>query len=109
LNSFIDIAQGGFRRHRSTLDQVLTLHEIISKYPDLHTVYLDIKAAYDCTNRPLLWTELYNNASDPNSQYTRSTLIPIMRCLFDHIIARLLVNGSKSEDIPVKNGLLQGT
>ncbi|TPX40458.1 hypothetical protein CcCBS67573_g10623, partial [Chytriomyces confervae] len=108
-NSFTDIAQGGFRRNRSTLDQLLTLHEIIAAHPDLHAVYLDIQAAYDCTNRPLLWTELFDNPKDPNPQITHSVLIPIFRCLFDHNVARLLVSGSKSADIPVARGLLQGT
>ncbi|TPX41220.1 hypothetical protein CcCBS67573_g10588 [Chytriomyces confervae] len=108
-NSFLDVAQGGFRRNRSTLDQVLTLHEMIAVHPDLHAIYLDIQAAYDCTNRGLLWTELYNNPHDPNSQMTHSILLPLFRCLFDHNVAHLLVSGSKSDTIEVKRGLLQGT
>ena len=36
-------------------------------------------------------------------------MIPLLRTLFDHNRAYLLVNGSRSEPIPVARGLLQGT
>ena len=58
-NRVVDIAQGGFRRKRSTLDQLFNLNELIAKYPDMNAVYLDIKAAYDCVNRELLWSSLH--------------------------------------------------
>jgi hypothetical protein len=43
--------QGGFRHRRSTLDQVFTLHEIMVEKPNLHHVFLDLKAAYDMVDR----------------------------------------------------------
>ncbi len=50
--------QRGFRMHRSTLDQVYVLDEIIRANPKLHNVYLDLKAAYDLVERQLLWKRM---------------------------------------------------
>ena len=106
-NRVVDIAQGGFRRKRSTLDQLFNINELIVKYPGMNAVYLDIKAAYDCVNRELLWSSLYALGHD-NDQF-RSIVIPLLRTLFDHNRAYLLVNGSRSDPISVTRGLLQGT
>lgn len=106
----IDPAQGGFRPGRSTLDQVIGLHEIIAQHKgQLKTVYLDIKAAYDCIDRRLLWTKLAALEHDSNRDRTLRLLIPLLRQLFDRNSAVLLVAGSKSEPLPVTRGLLQGT
>ena len=106
-NRVVDIAQGGFRRKRSTLDQLFNINELIVKYPGMNAVYLDIKAAYDCVNRELLWSSLYA-LGHGNDQF-RGIVIPLIRTLFDHNRAYLLVNGSRSEPIAVTRGLLQGT
>ena len=53
VESFVDVAQGGFRRHRSTMDQILTLHEILVRQPTMKVAYLDIQAAYDECHREL--------------------------------------------------------
>ena len=58
----LDIAQGGFRMKRSTIDQVASLHELVihqrrKKKPVL-VCFLDIKAAYDSVHQALLWKKL---------------------------------------------------
>ncbi|KAJ3021240.1 UNVERIFIED_CONTAM: hypothetical protein HDU68_009724, partial [Siphonaria sp. JEL0065] len=37
VNQMLDIAQGGFRDNRSTMDQILNLNEVLARYPDLIT------------------------------------------------------------------------
>jgi hypothetical protein len=105
----LDIAQGGFRDNRGTIDQVFNLHELITRFPDLTVTYLDMKAAYDCVNRNLIWSELAENPLDPDLNFTRGVLIPLLRSLFDFNTAHLLVLGFRSNGIPVRRGLLQGT
>ena len=106
----VDYAQGGFRPNRSTLDQVATLHEVIAQHKGkLPVVYLDIKAAYDCVDRRLLWTQLANLDVDDTRERTRGLLIPLLRQLFDANSALFLVGGQKSEPLFVSRGLLQGT
>ena len=55
----LDIAQGGFRKGKSTYDLILALDMIVK---DRHRkrkpgwqAFLDIKGAYDSVNRDLLW------------------------------------------------------
>ena len=91
------------------MDQVLTLNELNDQHPDIVKAFLDIQAAYDCTNRELLWTALLQNPQDRNPDDTRSIVVPLLRSLFDHNRAHLLVLGHKSDAIPVTRGLLQGT
>jgi hypothetical protein len=105
----LDIAQGGFRDNRGTIDQVFNLHELITRHPNLTVTYLDMKAAYDCVNRNLIWSDLAENPLDPDLNFTRGVLIPLMRSLFDFNTAHLLVLGFRSDGIEVRRGLLQGT
>ena len=109
VNRMLDMAQGGFREVRSTMDQVYTLHELIDEHPDTKVAYLDIATAYDCTNRELMWTDLFTNDTDPNQEVTLGWLGPILRALFDYNTATLLIAGTKSRPIAVRRGLLQGT
>ncbi|KAG0162440.1 hypothetical protein DFQ29_004116, partial [Apophysomyces sp. BC1021] len=79
----LDIAQGGFRAKRSTLDQALCLHEIMGDFakhgqePPV-VVFLDIKAAYDSTDRTIIWETLRHYVSEP--------LLRLLRNMFDDII-----------------------
>ena len=110
VESNVDIAQGGFRPGRSTLDQVMGLHEIIAQQKGkLPVVYLDIKAAYDCVDRRLLWTRLAHLDDDQHRQRTHNLLIPLLRQLFDLNSAIFLVSGQQSNPLTVQRGLLQGT
>ena len=105
-----DIAQGGFRPGRSTLDQVIGLHEIIARHKGkLKVAYLDIKAAYDCVDRRLLWSQLANVKIDDKRTFTYTVLIPLLRILFDCNVAKFLVQGQISNPLEVTRGLLQGT
>ena len=53
MNAFdrqLHISQGGFRKKRSTLDQIAMLQEICRHHPAAYHAFLDIQAAYDCVN-----------------------------------------------------------
>jgi hypothetical protein len=71
LNSpSLDIVQGGFRSQRSSLDQVLALHDICRQHKqdykeDPVLAFLDIKSAYDTVDRNIIWGELAKTASNP--------------------------------------------
>ena len=109
VESFVDVAQGGFRRHRSTMDQILTLHEILVRQPTMKVAYLDIQAAYDECHRELVWQDLHIKVSAAQQGLFRRGILPLLRSLFDHCFAFLLVLGAKSEAIEVVRGFLQGT
>lgn len=61
-----------------------------------------MKAAYDCVNRKILWSDMAEYGMNQH-------MISVCRSLFDHNIANLVVNGQQSRDIRCRRGLLQGS
>jgi hypothetical protein len=106
LNPAVDLLskfQGGFRKTRSTLDQILSLHEIQVNQAEFHQVFLDLRAAYDTVNRSKLWIKM-------DEQFgVQANLLEILKNLFDHNYSHLVINGTASESIPNCRGLLQGS
>ena len=98
--------QGGFREHRSTLDQAATLQQTMTaRYrmgmPTL-VAFLDIKAAYDSVDRQLLWAGCKRaGISDP--------VIRMLGGMFDHNMSRVVVDGRAGTWFPNHVGLMQGS
>lgn len=102
-----DIAQGGFRHKRSTVDSIASLHEAIlqrkattGKYPIV--AYLDIQAAYDTVERSILWREVAERGFNHE-------LLVALKELFDHNKSCVSLQGAKSREIEQPVGLLQGS
>ena len=103
----LNTCQGGFRKGRSTIDQVTSLHEAIcqrkrdmKKSPTI--AFLDIKAAYDSVDREILWERMRVLGS-------RGAVMDILRSLFDHNTSRVVIGGEESKEIVHGRGLLQGS
>lgn len=95
-------SQGGFRPKRSTLHQCYSLDEVMTGSPDAIHAFLDLKAAYDCVNRGMLWRDM-------KAYGVNEHMIAVCQSLFDFNVANLVVNGKQSEDIKCARGLLQGS
>jgi hypothetical protein len=80
---FISRTQGGFKMKCSTYNQITALNEIIKKHPNAVHAFLDIKAAYDCVDRRILWSIIEKL---PNMN---QCLVRILKGLFDHNVSRL--------------------
>jgi hypothetical protein len=107
LDGKLDAAQGGFRRKRSTIDQIACLQEaIVQRKKTLGrapvTAYLDIKAAYDTVYRPLLWESLKEGG-------VRGNLLRAVMALFEGNTSRVAVQGHQSRAIQQEVGLMQGS
>jgi Reverse transcriptase (RNA-dependent DNA polymerase) len=94
--------QGGFRHKRSTLDSVFCLHEVMLEHPDMVSVFLDLKAAYDLVDRRVLFIQL-------RKMKLSSEVIKVLEKLFNNNKSYLIVKGRKSEPIYNLRGLLQGS
>ena len=61
-NSILSDAQCGFRKGRSTIDHIFTLHAAIQKQfvnnAKLYVAFIDFRKAYDTVNRNVLWSVL---------------------------------------------------
>ena len=99
--------QGGFRESRSCYDQVETLQLAIKQqrqrpHQRPHLAFLDIKAAYDSVPRSELWRRL-------GALEVPSPVVGILRALFDHNSAQLVVGGKRSPAFDLPAGVLQGS
>lgn len=98
--------QNGFRRNRSTLDACAilqqTLVEMRTRRKTPSIAFLDIKAAYDTVPRGIV----YKKCSDIGMN---STLISILRGLFEGCRSTVRMKAEESRHIEHKLGLLQGS
>lgn len=102
MEDILHPSQGGFRPKRSTLHQCYALDEVMQGNPNAIHAFLDLKAAYDCVNRSILWRDM-------KSYGVSEHMIAVCQSLFDFNVANLVVNGKQSEDIKCARGLLQGS
>ncbi|KAG1028717.1 hypothetical protein G6F57_001337 [Rhizopus arrhizus] len=102
----LDIAQGGFRVARITLDQALSLVEICSILRKHHKVtptlaFLDIKSAYDTVDRCHVW-QVLEQSLDP-------ALLNLLKNLFNDVQIEVLLGNAKYSRFSPATGVLQGS
>jgi hypothetical protein len=97
--------QAGFRRGRSTVNQICALRRIFEgvKHKNLSLVatFVDFKKAFDSVNRTRLF-EILKLYGVPDK------LIDAIKKLYDRSKAVVYINGQTSESFDVSTGVLQG-
>lgn len=97
--------QCGFRRGRSTLDQIFIIRQIMEKsYEkdlDLFYLFIDFRQAYDSVKRPQLYEIL-------NMLHVPPKLIRLIKLCLKDSQAKVKVQGNLSESFEIKEGLRQG-
>ena len=97
------LTQGGFRTNHCCNDMVVVLHEAASKYKSqLHTAFLDIRAAYDSVDRRILWRRCRNRGLSIDA-------VEFLKELFDHNSGQVVVGGKRSQAFHIESGVLQGS
>jgi len=98
-------AQAGFRRHRSTVDHIFVLAEVIKRRKQqrrpTYVGFLDIKRAYDNVWREGLWRKMRELG-------IASKFIQVTKSLYDRVLSCVRVNEQYSEWFEVGVGLRQG-
>ena len=104
-NGVITDNQNGFRKGRSTIDQLSTLTSIIetrkSRKQSTFAAFIDFKKAYDCINRDLLFTKLSKIGITGNMYHALVSIYKDVKCC-------LRLNGMHSDWFSVDCGLKQG-
>ena len=104
-NGVITDNQNGFRKGRSTIDQLSTLTSIIetrkSRKQSTFAAFIDFKKAYDCINRDLLFTKLSKIGITGNMYHALVSNYKDVKCC-------LRLNGMHSDWFSVDCGLKQG-
>ena len=102
----LDIAQGGFRKGKSTYDMILTLDMIVKdsirKKRPMWQAFLDIKGAYDTVNRDILWQRCRRLG-------IKGGVYNLLRSLFNCASVMVRIGGQVSRRIHLGRGLLQGS
>lgn len=97
------LTQGGFRTNHCCNDMILVLQEAALKYKsDLHTAFLDIRAAYDSVDRRILWRRCRNRGLSREC-------VDLLKELFDHNSGQVVVGGKRSDPFHIESGVLQGS
>ena len=98
--------QGGFRKERSTLDQIFILGEILSsryeKHLDTFLAFIDVRKAYDKVWRPGLWTKVRESGAG-------GRCLGMLQAMFGSVTRNVYVNGDYTEDFQVTAGVPQGS
>ena len=97
--------QAGFRKSRSTADQIFILRQILEKYWEFNKnmwhVFVDFRQAYDSVHRESLWKILkYFNIPDE--------LIRLVKMCYRNTKCRVRIGGELTDAFDVRGGLKQG-
>lgn len=94
-NDVIDESQAGFRKGRSTIDHIFTLHAVVEKQlsqnKKLYAAYIDFRKAYDSVNRSLLWVVLHEAG-------VKGKMLDILRNMYENVKACVRCDDGKCTD-----------
>ena len=102
IDQALSAQQAGFRRGRSTLEQVYVLGQALQRNAGMYAIFLDFKAAYDTVDRRLLWQKCRDIGMD-------SHIIGCIQDLFEENKSVIGVGAKRSRPIHCRRGLLQGS
>lgn len=102
----LDVAQGGFRASRGSVDQTFNLMALQQQFKQLYgedasLCMLDQKAAYDSLSRKIIFKRLYPHLPKP--------LFHTLRNLFNMVTSEVVIKNAFSSPILPTNGVLQGS
>ena len=104
-NSVIADNQNGFRKQRSTIDQISSLTSIIETRKlhnkDTFAAFIDFKKAYDSIDRGILFTK-HSNLGISGLMYNA------LLSIYDNVRCAVRINGKLTEWFNVSCGLKQG-
>lgn len=97
--------QGGFRRNRSTIDQIFSVRQIMEKTKEFNKIiwflFIDFKAAYDSIIRKELYLAMEEIGIPPK-------LIRLVACTLGGSMSRVKLNGKLGQPFAVNAGVRQG-
>ena len=103
--AFLSEYQAGFRRQRSTSDQLFSIRQIVQKSyernVETHHLFIDFKATYDSIDREGLWNIM------AESRFPHK-LIRLLKATLARVFCSVKVQGATSSMFECRIGLRQG-
>ena len=103
--AFLSEYQAGFRRQRSTSDQLFSIRQIVQKSYEMnvetHHLFIDFKAAYDSIDREGLWNIMAEF-------HFPHRMIRLLKATLARVMCSVKVQGSTSGLFECRIGLRQG-
>ena len=97
--------QAGFRKNRSTVEQIFNLRQIVERYLEhqlsLFTVFIDFKKAFDRVWQEALWATMH-------CQQFPKQLTDVIENLYKESTCQVLHGSQLSESFPTTVGVRQG-
>jgi len=97
--------QGGFRAHRSTVDQIFTFNEALLRRrragKTTYCFFIDFRKAFDTVWHDGLWRRLWESG-------IRGKASRILRSLYSKLECSVLVDGEHTRFVPSMQGVRQG-
>ena len=104
-NDKLEDEQCGFRKRRSTIDQLLAITNLVDTRKKLKqstfTAFVDFKKAYNFINRDKLWKRLFESGIS-------GKMLNAIMSLYKSVSSCVRVNSFKTEWFNVHSGLRQG-
>ena len=104
-DNILDQEQAGFRKGRSTLDQIFTLSQIIEKHLEMDRqvfhIFVDFEKAFDSVNHNLLWKTL--SAQNIPVKYSN-----LLKALYSSAECSVRIDSKTSQPFRPKRGVRQG-
>ena len=99
----ISVRQFGFQESKSTLQQLLIYcHDLVSSPDEVDAIYLDFRKAFNCVPHNELLVKLWSIG-------VTDSLWLWFACYLKDRLQCVLVNGQRSDFLPVISGVLQGS
>lgn len=105
IEPILEEEQAAFRQNRQTGDNIYIIRSIIERKieegEELYLTFIDLKAAFDTVDRSEIWRTLKELKVDKN-------LIGAIRSSYRTVMARVQLEGQRSEMFEMKKGIKQG-
>ena len=105
INDVLGEEQAGYRRSRSSLEQIFVLYSIVNKqlvkHKKLYVAFIDFKKAFDCVSREKLWPILRKNGISLK-------MLKALKSMYQVVKTKVRVNGQYTESLDCPLGLKQG-